>query len=156
MAASNSQFRSQEKPMPSVEVVENGRGKFAVDISVGPHALLADEPAEVGGNDSGPSPHDFLLAGLGACTSMTLRMYADHKKIPLEQVQVRLTRRKIKAADCPDCVTKDGEVEEMTREITLVGDLDEATRQRLLEIANKCPVHKTLTGENKIRTALVA
>jgi putative redox protein len=140
--------------MASVEVVENGRGKFAVDISVGPHAMIADEPADVGGNDHGPSPHDFLLAGLGACTSMTLRMYAERKGFPLEQIQVRLTRRKIKAADCPDCVTKEGEVEEMTREITLIGDLDDATRQKLLEIANKCPVHKTLTGEIKIRTAL--
>lgn len=142
--------------MPSVDVVETGRGKFSVDISVGPHALIADEPSELGGNDYGPSPHDFLLAGLGACTSMTLRMYAERKGIALEQVQVRLTRRKIKAVDCPDCVTKEGEVEEMTREITLVGDLDEATRQRLLEIANKCPVHRTLLGEIKIRTALAA
>lgn len=142
--------------MPTVEVVESGRGKFAVDISVGPHALVADEPAESGGNDFGPVPHDFLLAGLGACTVMTLRMYADHKKIPLERVQVQLSRRKIKAADCPDCVTKEGEVEEMTRVITLTGDLSDENRQRLLEIANKCPVHRTLTGEIKVRTSLVA
>ncbi len=140
--------------MPSVEVVESGRGKFAVDITVGPHALVADEPAAVGGNDFGPVPHDFLLAGLGACTVMTLRMYADRKNIPLERASVRVSRRKIKAADCPDCVTKEGEVEEMTREITLVGDLDADTRQRLLDIANKCPVHKTLTGEIKIRSSL--
>ena len=109
--------------MPSVDVVESGRGKFAVDITVGTHALIADEPADVGGGDLGPAPHDFLLAGLGACTSMTLRMYADHKKIPLKQVKVRLSRRKIKAADCTDCVTKEGEVEEMTREITLIGEI---------------------------------
>lgn len=141
--------------MPSVDVVESGRGKFAVDITVGAHALIADEPADVGGGDLGPAPHDFLLAGLGACASMTLRMYADHKKIPLKQVKVRLSRRKIKAADCTDCVTKEGEVEEMTREITLIGDLDDAQRQNLLEIANKCPVHRTLIGEIKIRTALV-
>jgi putative redox protein len=140
--------------MSSVTVVESGRGKFAVDITVGDHVLVADEPADKGGTDLGPPPHDFLLAGLGACTCMTLRMYADHKKIPLEQVKVQLSRRKIKAADCPDCVTKEGEVEEMTREITLIGNLDDATRQRLLEIANKCPVHKTLTGEIKIRTSL--
>ena len=140
--------------MSTVEVVESGRGKFAVDITVGSNTLVADEPADKGGNDLGPAPHEMLLAGLGACTVMTLRMYADHKKIPLKAVQVRLSRRKINAADCPDCVTKEGEVEEMTREITLVGDLDEATRARLLEIANKCPVHRTLTGEIKIRTAL--
>ncbi len=140
--------------MATVEVVSNGRGKFAVDISIGPHAMIADETAEVGGNDCGPQPHDFLLAGLGACTSMTLKMYAERKGIPLEEVRVHLSRRKIKAADCPDCTTTEGEVEEMTREITLVGDLDAATRQKLLEIANKCPVHKTLTGEIKVRTSL--
>ena len=140
--------------MVSVEVKESGRGKFAVDISVGPHTLIADEPAAVGGNDLGPTPHDFLLAGLGACTTMTLRMYADRKGIPLKQVRVRLTRRKIKAADCPDCVTTEGEVEEMSREIILVGDMDEATRQRMLEIADKCPVHRTLSGEIKIRSTL--
>lgn len=128
--------------MASVEVVENGRGKYQVDISVGPHAMIADEPVESGGNDCGPQPHDFLLAGLGACTSMTLRMYAERKGFALEQVKVHLTRR------------KDGAVEEMTREITLIGDLDDGTRQKLLEIANKCPVHKTLTGEIKILTAL--
>ena len=86
---------------------------------------------------------------------MTLRMYADRKGIALKHVRIHLSHRKVKAADCPDCVTKEGEVEEMTREITLTGDLDEATRQRLLEIANKCPVHRTLTGEIKIRTSLV-
>jgi putative redox protein len=138
-----------------VEVSEAGRGKFTVDVTTGPHHLLADEPREVGGDDAGPRPHEFVLAGLGACTAMTLRMYADRKGIPLKHVRVHLSHRKIKAADCPDCVTKEGEVEEMTREITLTGDLDEPTRQRLLEIANKCPVHRTLTGEIKIRTSLV-
>lgn len=141
--------------MTAVEVVESGRGKFAVDITVGPHALVADEPADVGGNDFGPMPHDFVLAGLGACTSITLRMYADRKSLPLEQVKVRLSRRKINAADCPDCVTKEGVVEEITREITLIGDVDDATRTRLLEIADKCPVHRTLTGEIKIRSVLI-
>lgn len=140
--------------MPVVEVVTSGRGKFVVEIAVGGHVIVADEPAALGGNDLGPAPHDFLLAGLGACTAMTLRMYADRKKIPLEAVRVKLDRRKIKAADCLDCVTTEGEVEEMTREITLIGDLDDATRQRMLEIADKCPVHKTLTGEIKIRTTL--
>jgi putative redox protein len=137
------------------DVKESGRGKFAVEITVGPNAFAADEPEGLGGNDLGPRPHELLLAGLGACTAMTLRMYADRKGIPLKRVSVHLGRRKIKSADCPDCVSKDGEVEEMTREITLEGDLDAETRQRLLDIANKCPVHKTLTGEIKIRTSLV-
>ncbi len=141
--------------MSSVAVVESGRGKFAVEIVAGGHNLLADEPAGVGGNDLGPSPHEFLLAGLGACTVMTLRMYADRKGIPLREVKVELTRRKVKAAECPDCTSKDGEVEEMTRVITLIGELDEPTRARLLEIADKCPVHRTLTGEIKIRSSLV-
>ncbi len=138
-----------------VQVTETGRGKFALDVETGPHHLPADEPREVGGDDTGPRPHEFVLAGLGACTAMTLRMYADRKGIALGRVSVRLAHRKIKAADCPDCVTKEGEVEEMTREITLEGDLDDATRQKLLDIANKCPVHRTLTGEIKIRTKLI-
>jgi len=138
-----------------VQVQENGRGKFTVEIKSGPHTLTADEPREVGGDDAGPRPHEFVLAGLGACTAMTLRMYADRKGIPLKQVRVHLSHHKIKAADCPDCVTKTGDVEEMIREITLEGDLDGPTREKLLEIANKCPVHRTLTGEIKIRTSLV-
>lgn len=140
--------------MTTVEVVTSGRDKFTVEITVAEHLIVADEPAAHGGNDLGPAPHELLLAGLGACTAMTLRIYAERKQIPLQSVQVKLDRRKIKAADCADCVTKEGEVEEMTREITLIGDIDEATRQRMLEIANKCPVHKTLTGEIKIRTTL--
>ncbi|TAL02470.1 MAG: OsmC family peroxiredoxin [Rhodospirillaceae bacterium] len=139
----------------AVDVRESGRGKYTIDIAIGPHALVADEPREAGGDDAGPRPHEFVLAGLGACTAMTLRMYADRKGIPLKHVSVHLIHHKIKAADCPDCVTKEGEVEEMIREIKLEGDFDAATRQKLLEIANKCPVHRTLTGEIKIRTLLV-
>ncbi len=137
-----------------VDVRESGRGKFAFEIEIGPNTIMADEPESLGGADLGPRPHELVLAGLGACTAMTLRMYADRKGIPLKGIGVHLSRRKIKAADCPDCTTTEGEVEEMVREITLEGDFDAATRQRLLEIANKCPVHKTLTGEIKIRTTL--
>ena len=137
-----------------VDVRESGRGKFAFEIEIGPNTIMADEPDSLGGNDLGPRPHELVLAGLGACTAMTLRMYADRKGIPLKGIGVHLSHRKIKAADCPDCTTTEGEVEEMVREITLEGDFDAATRQRLLEIANKCPVHKTLTGEIKIRTTL--
>jgi uncharacterized OsmC-like protein len=137
-----------------VTVRNAGSGKFTVDIEVGGHHLSGDEAKEIGGDDTGPAPHEFLLAGLGACTVMTLKLYAARKQWPLEDVSVRLTRRKIKAADCPDCRTTEGEVEEMTREITLTGPLDADTRAKLLDIANKCPVHKTLIGEIKIRTAL--
>ncbi len=140
----------------TVDVKEAGRGKYAVEISVGPNTFLADEPTEVGGNDLGPRPHEVLLAALGACTAMTLRMYADRKQIPLKNVHVHLSHHKLSAADCTDCVSKDGQVEEIFREITLEGDLDDATRARLLEIADKCPVHKTLTGEIKIRSKLIA
>ncbi len=138
-----------------VEVAEAGNGKFTQRVRVGKHVLTADEPPGVGGDDRGPAPHDFVLAGLGACTAMTVRMYADHKKIPLDKVSVQLSRGKIKAEDCEDCLTKEGEVEEITRSITLSGDLDEATRTRLLEIANKCPVHRSLSGEIKIRSSLI-
>ncbi len=144
---------ASERP-ETVAVRESGRGKFAFEIDIGPNTIIADEPESVGGNDLGPRPHELVLAGLGACTAITVRMYADRKGIPLKAIGVHLSHRKIKAADCPDCTTTEGEVEEMTREITFEGDLDAATRQRLLDIANKCPVHRTLTGEIKIRTTL--
>jgi putative redox protein len=139
----------------AVSVTALGRGKFAVDITVGANHIIADQPAAVGGTDLGPSPHELLLCGLGACTVMTLRMYAERKGIAIDGLKVDLSRRQIKAADCPDCTTKDGEVEEITRLITLPPGLDDTTRQKLLEIANKCPVHRTLTGEIKIRSSLV-
>ena len=138
-----------------VDVKSTGRGKYAVEIAVGPNTLMADEPVDVGGDDLGPRPHELLLAALGACTAMTLRMYADRKEIPLKGVRVHLAHRKIKAADCPDCFTTEGQVEEIVREIALEGELDAPTRERLLEIANKCPVHRTLTGEIKIRSTLM-
>ena len=141
--------------MPMVEVAESGRGKFAVDITVGTHHLVADELPAIGGTDTGPAPHEYLLAGLGACTVMTLRLYADRKGYPVTKISVKLSRRKMNAADCPDCRTKEGEVEEITREVTITGELDADARARMLDIANKCPVHKTLTGEIKIRTSLV-
>lgn len=142
-------------PIETLTVAETGRAKYAVDITAGEHHLIADEPADLGGGDLGPTPHEYVLAGLGACTVMTLRMYADRKQMPLKSISVKLSRRKIKAADCPDCRTTEGEVEEMSREITLTGDLDDASRKRLMEIADRCPVHRTLTGEIKIRTKLV-
>ena len=136
-----------------VVVWETGQGKFQQHTAIGGrHYLMADEPQAYGGLDSGPSPYDLLLAGLGACTSMTLRMYADRKNIPLQKVTVRLHHDKIHAEDCHECQTKNGKVDVIEREVVMEGDLDEATRARLLEIADKCPVHKTLHSEVKIVT----
>jgi putative redox protein len=138
-----------------VEVEEGLSGRFIQNMRTGRHALVADEPVSVGGNDAGPGPYEYLLMGLGACTGMTLRMYAEHKKLPLKRVLVRLAHRKIHAQDCADCETREGKVDEITREIRLEGELNEEQRQRLLEIANRCPVHRTLTSEIKVRTTLV-
>lgn len=137
-----------------VVVSETGQGRFQQSITVGPHRLIADEPVDVGGLNSGPSPYDLLLAGLGACTAMTLRMYADRKSLALEHVSVQLRHGKIHAADCETCETSKGQIDRIERLITLEGDLDEPTRARLLEIADKCPVHRTLTSEVDIRTQL--
>jgi putative redox protein len=115
--------------------------------------LLADEPEKLGGLNSGPGPYDFLLAGLGACTSMTIRLYADFKKIPLENVSVRLSHeKKIHAQDCATCDTKVSKVDRIDRAITLEGPLDADQRKRLMEIADKCPVHQTLQSKVEIST----
>jgi len=147
----------ENTPLPGdvgdVVVWETGQGKFQQHAAIGGHHyLMADEPKSYGGLDSGPSPYDLLLAGLGACTSMTLRMYADRKNLPLEKVTVRLHHDKIHAEDCHECQTKNGKVDVIEREVVMEGDLDLATRARLLEIADKCPVHKTLHSEVKIVT----
>lgn len=138
-----------------VVVAETREGRFTQAVAVGRHRLAADEPASVGGNDSGPGPYDYLLAGLGACTSMTVRMYAERKGLPLERTIVRLAHQKIHAEDCADCETKEGMLDRIDRLIEFQGPLDAAQRQRLLEIANKCPVHRTLESEIKVVTALV-
>jgi uncharacterized OsmC-like protein/alpha-beta hydrolase superfamily lysophospholipase len=135
-----------------VLVRETHSGKFQQEILTGPHRLLADEPEKLGGLDSGPGPYDFLLAGLGVCTSMTIRLYADFKKIPLENVSVRLSHGKIHAKDCSACDTKVSTVDHIDRAITLEGALDAEQRQRLIEIADKCPVHKTLESKIDIVT----
>jgi len=135
-----------------VVVRESRQGRFQQEITVGPHRFLADEPRDVGGLDSGPGPYDLVLAGLGACTAMTLRLYAERKALPLDQVTVELSHAKIHAQDCADCETKEGMIDRIERAITLAGDLDAAQRQRLMEIADKCPVHRTLTSEIDIRT----
>ena len=138
-----------------VTATDGGVGSLKAEIGIGPHQVVADDGKDAAGQTIGPEPHDYLLAGLGACTAITVRLYADRKKYPLERITVHLSRRKVKAADCTDCRTKEGDVEEMIREIELVGPLDEAARTRLLEIAERCPVHRTLIGEIKIRTSLI-
>jgi len=145
--------RSDEQiEIGTVLVRETGGGKLQQEILTGPHRFLADEPVKAGGLDSGPGPYDLLLAALGACTSMTLRLYADHKKLPLERVSVRLMHNRIHAEDCLNCETKEGMVDRIDRNITMEGPLDAEQRKRLLEIADKCPVHRTLESEIEIRT----
>jgi putative redox protein len=139
----------------TVVVAEAGFGKFAQRITVdGRFTVSADEPESAGGTDTGPNPYDLLLAALGACTSMTLRLYADHKRIPLRHVDVSLSHAKVYAEDCAACENSDRKLDRIERTITLEGDLDEIQRQRLLEIADKCPVHRTLTSEISIVTRL--
>jgi putative redox protein len=140
----------------AVVVTETRESKFQQTVTIGPHHFLADEPVPAGGGDTGPSPYEWLLAGLGACTAMTLRLYADQKQLPLARVSVSLTHEKIHAADCATCETKEGKLDRIDRTIALDGDLTDAQRARLLEIADKCPVHRTLTSEVEIRTALEA
>ena len=123
---------------------------------MGGHTLRADDPAAYGGDDTGPSPYDLLLAALGACTSMSLRMYADQKRWPLQRVIVRLQHDRIHAVDCEECVTRSGEIDRIRRAIVLEGPLDSEERARLLEIAERCPVHRTLRSETQIVTGIVA
>lgn len=138
-----------------VVVRETRKSKFNQIISVGPHRLVADEPVAAGGEDAGPGPYDFLLAGLGACTSMTMRLYADRKSLPLERVTVTLKHSKIYAKDCAECETRDGMLDQIERDIAIDGALDAEQRKKLMEIADKCPVHRTLTSEIRIVTKAV-
>jgi uncharacterized OsmC-like protein len=144
------------EPLPAgyVEVRESGAGRYAQTVTIGAHTLRADEPLEAGGDDSGPSPYEWLVAALGACTTMTVRMYAERKQWPLEHVSVRLRHRKRHAQDCRDCEAKDARLDHVEREVTLTGPLDATQRQRLLEIANRCPVHRTLEAGLTVATTL--
>ena len=135
-------------------VVRGAAAGFAQEIRVASFRLTADEPEAVGGTGTGPSPYDFLLASLGSCTSMTIAMYARRKGWLLTDVTVQLRHSKIHAADCLDCETKEGRIDRIERNIQLSGALTEEQRLRLLEIANMCPVHRTLTGEINIQTRL--
>ena len=136
----------------NVVVRETRNSKLQQIISTGPHRLLADEPVSVGGEDTGPGPYDFLLASLGACTSMTMRLYADRKSLPLERITVTLKHQKIHAEDCAECETKEGMLDQIDRVIAMEGALDTEQRKKLMEIADKCPVHRTLTSEIRIVT----
>ena len=136
-------------------VVRSGPTGLEQKVEVGKHVLIADEPIAEGGGDAGPNPYDLLCAALGACTSMTVSLYARRKGWPLEGVVVTLHHAKVHARDCADCEKKEGKIDQIGCAIQLLGPLDEEQRQRLLEIANKCPVHRTLTSEIKIRTTLM-
>ena len=140
-----------DKPR-QVVVRETRASKFQNTVSIGPHHLLADEPQSAGGDDTGPGPYDFVLAGLGACKSMTMRLYADRKSFPLERATVTLKHNKIYARDCEECETKEGMLDQIEVAIGLEGPLDADQRKRILEIADKCPVHRTLTSEIRIVT----
>jgi putative redox protein len=134
--------------------VEQDRGGFLTHVTAGNHHLLADEPRRVGGGDRGPNPYEFLLTALGTCSSMTLHMYARRKEWPLQKVSIRLRHERVHAKDCADCESETGLIDQIQREIELEGPLDDDQRQRLLEIADRCPVHRTLMNEIKIRTRL--
>lgn len=142
-------------PAGIVEVSETRTGPLAQLVRAGRHRLLAGEPVAAGGDDAGLGPYDFLLAALGACSSMTMRLYAERKGIAADRFRLRLSHRRVHAEDCIDCETTSGDIGEISKEITIDGDISEADRTRLFEIAAKCPVHKTLTNEIKIRSTLV-
>jgi putative redox protein len=137
----------------TVSVTEAGTGTYTQQITAGHHRLVADEPRPIG-DDTGPTTYDLLLAALGACTSMTVRMYANRKDWPLERVRVTLRHSRIHAEDCAECETTSGWIDHIDRDIELAGNLDDTQRQRLLDIANRCPVHQTLTSEVHIATSL--
>lgn len=140
-----------------VLVEETGDGRFQQRITAGGHHLLADEPVEMGGMGSGPGPYDLLLAAVGACSAMTVRLYAERKGWPLERAAVALRHAKIHASDCADCETRgDARIDRIEKELTFTGPLDAEQRTRLVEIAGRCPVHRTLESEVEIRTTLVA
>ena len=140
---------------PPRVIVRGGGAGFAQEIEIGPHRLKGDEPVAFGGTDTGPSPYDFLLVSLGTCTSMTISLYAQRKGWPLDSVTVLLHHSKIHAIDCAECETKVGKIDRIEREIQLTGALTTEQRAKLMEIADKCPVHRTLTSEINIRTRAV-
>lgn len=143
----------EDEETPEGEVwTRIGEKGYTTEVIAGRHQLIADEPPSVGGQDLGPTPYGYLLSGLGACTAMTLRMYADFKKIPLEEVKVKLTHDKIHKMDGEDSESSKGKIDQIKRMVSLKGDLTDDQRKRLIEIADRCPVHKTLEGNPEILT----
>ena len=145
---------SAEQSAEGLVIVRGDARGFVQEVAAGPHQLRSDEPVSAGGTDSGPTPYDLLLAALGSCTSMTVAMYARRKRWPLEQVTVRLRHSRVHAADCSDCEAADARLTVIDREIAFDGSLDDDQRARLVAIADRCPVHLTLTSKIDIRTTL--
>ena len=151
----NQEGATTERSDVSSVVVRGSSAGFAQEILAGQHRMASDEPVSAGGTDTGPSPYDLLLAALGACTSITLGMYARRKGWPLEEVTVHLRHSRIHASNCAECETKEGMLDRIERDIHFAGSLTKEQRSKLLEIANKCPVHRTLTSEIVITTRAV-
>jgi putative redox protein len=139
----------------ALPVVLHSRGSFRTEVEAGPHRWVLDEPADVGGNGEGPTPYDMLAAALGSCTAMTLNFYAKREKLPLEGVDVTVTHDRQHAKDCADCTTQAGYIHRFKVEIKLLGPLDEEQKQKLLTIAGRCPVAKTLSAEMRVDKVLV-
>jgi len=154
MTKSGPRSTAEHQAPAGVVVVRGAADGFAQEIQAGPHQFRSDEPAAAGGTDSGPTPYDLLLSALGSCTSMTVGMYARRKQWPLERVTVQLRHSRVHAEDCADCETQDAKITLIERDIQLDGPLDEQQRARLLAIANRCPVHLTLTSTIEIRSRL--
>ncbi|MDJ0880623.1 MAG: bifunctional alpha/beta hydrolase/OsmC family protein [Gammaproteobacteria bacterium] len=150
----DNRYGSAPKAAKGEVVVTERDKKFLRGLYSENHQLMADEPKSFGGQDLGPNPYDLLLMSLGACTSMTLRMYANHKGLPIEDILVRLKHEHVHAQDCADCEGREGKLEKITRRITFQGDLTESQKKRLIEIADRCPVHKTIKGNPVIVTKL--
>ena len=144
--------KPENDPGESQVVTRLGKSGYTTDIMAEGHQMIADEPISMGGSNLGPPPYDYLMAALGACTAMTLRMYSDRKEWPLDSVTVKLNHQKIDAAECGDCQTKEGKLDQIEREIELTGALDNQQQQRLMQIADRCPVHRTLHSEIVVRS----
>jgi len=142
---------AQQRNKPPDVVVHGSARSFRQEIVSGKHRLVADEPASAGGSDAGPDPYDYLLTALGVCTSMTVGLYARRKQFPLENVTVSLWHSRIYATDCEECETKEGMLDRIDIELELTGSLSPEQHAKLMEIAGKCPVHRTLTSEINIR-----
>lgn len=136
-------------------VVVRAGAAFRNEVEAGKHRLVADEPVEAGGSDAGPTPYDFLAAALGGCTSMTMRVVAKRENIPLEGAEIQITSDRMYAKDCADCTNKTGYIHRFDVRIKLLGNLSDAQRERLLAVAKRCPVAKTLTSEIRIEESLV-